>query len=532
MADRPPLISVVVPARNAADTIVGCVEALCRQTTKRPYEIIVVDNSSTDDTAVLAATAGARVVTATTPGAAAARNAGIAAARGAIVCFTDGDCEPTAEWVDAITQPLDDPAIVGAKGVYGTRQRAIVARFVQIEYEDKYDLLRDQPRIDFIDTYSAAYRRDILLANGGFDERIFYVEDQELSFRLAARGYEMVFQPQARVYHQHAATAIGYAVKKFHIAYWKAQIIRRFPTQGVRDSHTPQVMKLQMVLLSLLGPTILGGFLWGGAWVIAALLLLAFLATTLPFIHKAWGKDRGVALASPFLLALRALALSAGYAWGLARPIPDVSGTESTIGGVNYVSKRALDIAGAGAGLLLCLVVTPFIALAIKLDSRGPVFFRQERIGQGGRPFTMYKFRSMHAGAEEVLDTIVDLASLPDPAFKLKDDPRCTAVGRFLRRWSLDELPQFWNILRGEMSLIGPRPEEARVVALYNDWHRRRLSVKPGLSGPMQVNGRADLTLDERVRLELEYIEHYSLWRDFAILARTLPAVIAGSGAR
>jgi lipopolysaccharide/colanic/teichoic acid biosynthesis glycosyltransferase len=107
-----------------------------------------------------------------------------------------------------------------------------------------------------------------------------------------------------------------------------------------------------------------------------------------------------------------------------------------------------------------------------------------------------------------------------------------TPVGRILRRWSLDELPQFWNVLRGEMSLIGPRPEEARIVALYSDWHRRRLSVKPGISGPMQVNGRGDLSMDERVRLELDYIENYSVWRDVAYVLRTIPAVLIGRGAR
>jgi len=171
------------------------------------------------------------------------------------------------------------------------------------------------------------------------------------------------------------------------------------------------------------------------------------------------------------------------------------------------------------------------LAVVIKLHSPGPVFFVQQRVGENGRLFRMFKLRTMVDGAEEMLPLLVDLESLPSPAFKLRDDPRVTKVGRFLRRTSLDELPQLWNILKGDMSLVGPRPEEAQVVRLYNDWHRQRLAVKPGLTGPAQVKGRADLSLDERVRFELEYIQHYSLWKDICILVKTAGAVVSGKGA-
>lgn len=144
----------------------------------------------------------------------------------------------------------------------------------------------------------------------------------------------------------------------------------------------------------------------------------------------------------------------------------------------------------------------------------------------------MYKFRTMEASAESELDALIDLKSLDEPVFKLERDPRVTEVGGFLRRWSLDETPQFWNVLRGQMSLVGPRPEETRIVALYDDDQRRRLSVKPGMTGPMQVSGRADLSMNERLQLEVQYIENYSLWRDIKIIARTLPAIMKGEGAR
>jgi lipopolysaccharide/colanic/teichoic acid biosynthesis glycosyltransferase/glycosyltransferase involved in cell wall biosynthesis len=538
------MISVIIPAYNAAATITDCLSALARQTIPSDqYEVIVVDDGSTDNTADLVRSAPVKLIChERSRGAAAARNSGLRAAQGHLVCFTDADCTPAPDWIAQITAPLcQDQETIGSKGIYGSHQRQLVARFVQIEYEDKYDLLVGQEQIDFIDTYSAAYRREVLLANNGFDENVFYVEDQELSFRLAARGYKMVFQPAARVYHRHSDTLAKYGRKKFMIGYWKAQIIRRFPNRAVKDSHTPQVLKLQMLLMALLLGSLtlpsLAGWLWPDGLLWAALVPLvtavAFTLTTFPFCRKAWGKNRAVALASPVLLAVRALTLGFGYGWGLLRPQSEISDrAENTIGGLNYVGKRLLDIGGGLLGLGLTALLGPVIALAIRLDSTGPVIFKQERVGQDGRPFTVYKFRSMKAGAEAELDKLLDLDELSQPAFKLKDDPRLTRVGRFLRRWSLDELPQFWNVLRGDMSLIGPRPEESRLVARYNDWHRRRLAVKPGITGPMQVNGRGDLPLDDRVRLELDYIENYSLWRDLVILAQTIPAVIKGTGAR
>jgi lipopolysaccharide/colanic/teichoic acid biosynthesis glycosyltransferase/GT2 family glycosyltransferase len=533
-APLPPVaFSVVIPAYNAGSTLTGCLEALAAQELDPScYEVIVVDNGSSDQTAELARRGGAQVITQSRRGAAAARNAGIKAARGAIVCFTDADCAPAPDWISRITAPLANPAIVGCKGVYRTHQQRLVARFVQVEYEDKYDRLARRPTIDFVDTYSAAYRRDVLVANGGFDERIFFVEDQELSFRLASRGYQMVFQPSAIVYHCHSATAAAYWRKKFMIGYWKAQIIRRFPNQGIQDSHTPQVMKVQMGLMALMLAS-LPAVMWS-AWagLLPLVVLIAFLLTTVPFVAKAWSKDRAVTLAAPALLMVRALALGFGYGWGLVRPQPGILGDGGTIGGMNYLAKRLMDLAGAVVGLVVTALVGPWVALAIKLDTPGPILFRQQRVGQGGRPFTVYKFRSMNVDAEAELERLVDLDRLPEPVFKLENDPRVTRVGRFIRRWSLDELPQFWNVLRGEMSLIGPRPEEAWVVARYNDWHRRRLTVKPGITGPMQVSGRADLSLDSRVRLELEYIENYTIWRDLRLLAQTIPAVLFGWGAR
>ena len=193
--------------------------------------------------------------------------------------------------------------------------------------------------------------------------------------------------------------------------------------------------------------------------------------------------------------------------------------------------KRCVDIAGAFLGLILLWPVMLLVACAIKLDSHGPVLFTQDRAGKGGKPFRMYKFRSMVHNADEMLRGMFDIEELPSPAFKIRNDPRVTRVGRFLRRTSIDELPQLWNVLRGEMSLVGPRPEEMRIVRLYDEHEMRRLAMKPGITGPMQVDGRGALTFEERMELELAYIETFRLWSDVEILLRTLPAVARGKGA-
>lgn len=524
-------ISVIVPAYQAANTITSCLNALREQDTDLPYEVIVVDDDSADNTAELAGSLCDQLIRhREKKGAAAARNSGIHAATGNILCFTDADCTPKNDWIRQMILPFKNHEIIGAKGVYRTKQKEVTARFVQIEYEDKYDLLLTQDRINFIDTYSAAYRRDVLLTNDGFDEQIFYVEDQELSFRLASRGYQMVFQPSGAVYHLHSSTMWAYLRKKFMIGYWKAQILRRFPGRAIQDSHTPQVLKVQMLILVLILFSAAGMLLTSWSSIALAASILAFLLTTIPFLAKAWPKDRIVTLAAPFLLGVRAAGLGFGYAWGLIKKQP-VFNQEQTIDGLNYVLKRAIDIIGALVGLIFTLIVTPIIAIAIKADTNGPIIFKQERIGLEGRPFTLYKFRSMCVNAELELSNEVNFGEHTEPLFKRKDDPRLTRVGRVLRRWSLDELPQFWNVLKGEMSLVGPRPEESRYVEMYEAWHRRRLAVKPGMTGPMQVKGRGNLSLDARATLDLDYIEHYSLWRDVVLLGETFPAVIRGVGA-
>lgn len=193
--------------------------------------------------------------------------------------------------------------------------------------------------------------------------------------------------------------------------------------------------------------------------------------------------------------------------------------------------KRAIDlVAGIPLAIASVLLAIP-VAVAIRLEGSGPILFRQERVGLDRRVFTIWKFRTMRAGATDELSDLVAIDQLEDPMFKLRSDPRVTKVGRVLRRFSLDEIPQVWNLIKGDMSLVGPRPEELAIVQQYRPEHIFRLSVKPGLTGPMQVYGRGELTFPERLAVELDYVERLSIGRDLRIIALTPLAVIRGKGA-
>lgn len=211
--------------------------------------------------------------------------------------------------------------------------------------------------------------------------------------------------------------------------------------------------------------------------------------------------------------------------------VPVIGLREPTIDVRQRVFKRSLDLLAALGGLVLFLPIFVLIALAIKLGSPGPVLFSQRRVGRGGREFMIHKFRSMRQGAEEEKEGLADLNEVRGPVFKIRNDPRLTPVGRLLRRWSLDELPQLLNVLRGEMSLIGPRPPTPAEVADYQDWHMKRLAVRPGMTGLWQVSGRSRLPFDEMALLDIYYVENWSPALDAKILLRTIPKWLSGEGA-
>jgi exopolysaccharide biosynthesis polyprenyl glycosylphosphotransferase len=196
-----------------------------------------------------------------------------------------------------------------------------------------------------------------------------------------------------------------------------------------------------------------------------------------------------------------------------------------------HYSKRAIDIVLAMITLILLSPIFVLVALMIKLDSPGPVFFIQTRVGKWGKLFSCLKLRSMYVDAEARKSELASFNEADGPVFKIKDDPRITRIGRIIRKWSLDEIPQLINVLRGEMSLVGPRPPLPSEVAQYEYYQLRRLDVKPGITGLQQVSGRSNLDFTEWISLDIEYIERRSLWFDMLILLRTIPAVISTRGA-
>jgi GT2 family glycosyltransferase len=312
-------ISIIIPTFNGALRIGNCLNALLKQA-GRDVEILVVDDGSTDNTPeVIGSYAGVRLITQRNAGPAAARNRGALAARGTLLLFTDDDCVPLADWLDAMIEPFDDPQVVGAKGIYRTRQKRLAARFVQIEYEDRYRLMAGLDCIDFIDTYSAAFRRDHFLEMAGYDTSfpVACAEDIELSYRMSARGWKMKFAPEAVVYHTHPDSLAQYLKKKYKFAFWRVLAVRKNPSKAVKDSHTPQLMKLQLLFAPAL--------LVAAAFDLAArppfpatlLVLAAFLLSTLPFVLRALAKDPIVGLLSPALLAARSCAQLLGVTAGL-----------------------------------------------------------------------------------------------------------------------------------------------------------------------------------------------------------------------
>lgn len=193
--------------------------------------------------------------------------------------------------------------------------------------------------------------------------------------------------------------------------------------------------------------------------------------------------------------------------------------------------KRLMDIVIALAALLLCAPVLVLVAVAVKLNSPGPAIHCQERIGKDGVPFCLFKFRSMTVEAEALRTSLAADADITGPVFKMREDPRVTRIGRLLRKYSIDELPQLVNVLAGQMSIVGPRPPLPEEVEMYEPWHMRRLTIKPGLTCIWQVSGRTLIPFDRWVQMDIEYIENQSLWLDLKLMLLTIPAVISGRGA-
>ena len=337
--------SVIIPVYNGSRTIARCLDALTAQSVPRSeYEIIVVNDASSDDTARIVSRFPVRVLTQPHRGPAAARNFGVREAKGDLVLFTDADTEPTPNWIETMLAPFENRDIAGAKGTYRTRQREWIARFVQVEYEEKYARMARAKKVDVVDTYSAAYRREVALFDGGFDESFpsASAEDAEFSFRLARQGYRFVFLPNAIVYHQHAASLAAYGRRKFKIGYWRIRVHKRHPGKLVSDAHTPPTEKLQVLLTPFLLGSALASLFLTGSFVVFCGMVALFGLTMVPLTWRVLCRDPVVGLVSPLFITYRALALSLGGVLGLASELVHNSLLERLIVSMYRRSKSYL----------------------------------------------------------------------------------------------------------------------------------------------------------------------------------------------
>jgi len=547
-------VSVIVPTYNSEGVIGHCLESLINQSYPRDqYEVIVSDDGSIDETRRIAESfPGVRFLGHADKGPSSARNAGACQAVGDIIVFTDSDCVPCPDWLEKMVQPfLRDPEVVAVKGAYRTRQKERVARFCQKEFEERYRVLAQYENIDFVDSHSAAFRKAAFWAVGGFDSRfpVASNEDVELSYKLAAQKSKMVFVPEACVYHRHPTRVSRYLYVKFTRGYWRMLVYKRFPKKAMGDTYTPTSLKIQLLLAFAFMLSILG---WLGSFgtsltpaaggILTGLSLLVLVISTLPLTVRIYKEDPEVGVIAPFMLVGRALVFVMGTVLGITAFF-----TANFRDRVYPATKRVLDLV---VSFLVLLVVAPFFALIgllVMFDSGTPVIFRQKRMGFGNRQFTFYKFRTMYRDAESKKDELRDLSTLKGPVFKIKNDPRITRMGKILRRFSLDELPQLFNVLKGSMSLVGPRPlpmidiehpellhpKEVHIdPARYRVWLIQRHSVPPGLTGLWQIKGRSDLPLEAWFNYDLEYVKTRSIWLDSKILMKTIPVVILGKGAQ
>jgi cellulose synthase/poly-beta-1,6-N-acetylglucosamine synthase-like glycosyltransferase len=317
-----PRYSVIVPAYNSGKTIAQCLRALAHQSlSASEYEVILVDDGSNDNTAELVRGFSVRYLRQMNHGPAAARNHGAREARGELVLFTDSDCVPDRDWIAEMVKPFSDPEVVAVKGAYRTNQRSLFARFAQVEFEERFELLKRAPSIDMVDTYSAAYRKTVFDGVGGFDESFPAAnnEDTELSYKLSRMGRKMIFNPDALVYHlNHPDSLRRYARLKFWRGYWRMVVYRRYPDKMMKDTYTPQTLKFQILFLFILLGLLPGMLLWPAyvGWPFGVALLLYAVSMT-PFALLAIKRDIIIGAFSPYFLSLRAASLGLGFVWGI-----------------------------------------------------------------------------------------------------------------------------------------------------------------------------------------------------------------------
>ena len=318
-------VSVIVPAYNAQKTIGQCIDALLAQTYPREsYEVIVVDDGSTDGTTDVVKAYQVKYLYQRNQGPATARNIGVREAQGEIILFTDSDCVPFNNWIEEMVEPFKNKEVVAVKGAYKTRQKSMTARFAQLEFEERFEMLKKAESIDMVDTYAAGFRKDIFLLMGGFDPYfpVANNEDTELSYRMSKLGYKMVFNPDAIVYHlNHPSTIRRYSRLKFWRGYWRTVVYKRFPDKMLKDSYTPQTLKLQILSLFLLIAVIPFAVISSKGVYPLIVIAISFCILSLSFVVLAVRRDPLVGVFAPFFLCIRAASLGFGMLWGISRSL-------------------------------------------------------------------------------------------------------------------------------------------------------------------------------------------------------------------
>ncbi len=314
--------SVIIPTYNSEDTIGMCLAALYNQSiNKDEYEIILVDDGSTDNTKNIVKDFPVRYCYQENSGPASARNKGAGLAKGEIILFTDADCVPDYNWISEMIKPFKDPEVVAVKGAYRTLQDSIVARFAQLEFEERFEMLKKMGSIDMIDTYSAAFKKGVFLKMGGFDTGfpVANNEDTELSYRMSKEGFKMVFNPDAVVCHlKHPDSIKRYARLKFWRGYWRMVVYKKFPEKMVKDTYTPQTLKLQIIILYCIIPVLFLYAMFPNIGLYPFLIMaILFGIVLVPFIIFSLIKDPFLTVYTPFMLLVRAASLGFGVFWGI-----------------------------------------------------------------------------------------------------------------------------------------------------------------------------------------------------------------------
>lgn len=312
--------SLVIPVFNSASSLRLLLEALEQQSLEKPFEVIVVDDGSSEDIAATVEEFSRKLNLKflrqeQNLGPAAARNLGIKAALGEIIVFTDADCQPQSQWLEKMLAPFSDEKVAGVKGVYETRQEDFWAQLAQIEFVERYQLMESLSEIDFIDTYSGAYRRRDLLEVKGFNQDFIQNEDVDLAFRIKKLGGRYVFAPEAKVFHQHREGWGNYAKLKFARGFWRMKVYDQHPEKALKDSYTPATLKMQLLLVILLPLAVFSSrlrFWWKTAWFFSCI----------PLMRIAFARKITLAMAIPLFCLIRGIALLAGMIKGIAARLP------------------------------------------------------------------------------------------------------------------------------------------------------------------------------------------------------------------